>query len=110
MNIDHRMIYFATLAATRPKPGTKIKKVYSFEVPSSTEWYFPSQFSPNFFVNIDKEIKSKIQALKKYKTELNSFPHPRSAIALDVIAKKWGTVSGFKNAEVFYLVRELSDD
>jgi len=110
VNIDHRMIYFATLAATRPKPGTKIKKVYSFEVPSSTEWYFPSQFSPNFFVNIDKEIKSKIQALKKYKTELNSFPHPRSAIALDVIAKKWGTVSGFKNAEVFYLVRELSDD
>ncbi len=110
VNIDHRMLYFATLSATRPKPGTKIKKVYSFEIPSSTEWYFPSQFSPNFFVNIDKELKVKIQALKKYKTELNSFPHPRSTTALDVIAKKWGSVCGFKNAEAFYLVREISDN
>ena len=109
VNIDHRMWYFATLAATRPKPGTKIKKVFSFEIPSSTEWYFPSQFSPNFFVNIDNELKTKIQALKKYKTELNSFPHPRSTISLNVTAKKWGSVSGFKNAEAFYLIRELSD-
>ena len=108
VNVDHRMLYFATLAATRPKLGTKIKKVYSFEVPSSTEWSFPSQFSPNFFVNIDNEIKSKIQALKKYKTEIKSFPHPRSAIALDAIAKRWGSVSGFKNAEAFSLIRELN--
>lgn len=109
VNVDHRMLYFATLAATRPKLGTKIKKVYSFEVPSSTEWYFSSQFSPNFFVNIDNEIKSKIQALKKYKTEIKSFPHPRSAIALDAIAKRWGSVSGFKNAEAFSLIRELNN-
>ena len=109
VNIDHRMLYFATLSATRPKPGTKIKKVYSFEIPSSTEWHFPSQFSPNFFVNIDDEIKTKIQALKKYKTELNKFPHPRSIIALDAISKKWGSVCGFKNAEAFYLIRELSN-
>ena len=109
VNIDHRMLYNATLAATRPKFKSKIKKVYSFEVPSSTEWYFPSQFSPNFFVNIDNEIKSKILALKKYKTELNQFPHPRSTIALDAIAKKWGSVSGFKHAEAFTLIRELND-
>jgi len=110
VNIDHRVLYLATLAATRPKPGTKIKKVFSFETPSSTEWYFPSQFTPNYFVNIDNEIKSKINALKKYKTELNTFPHPRSTVALDAIAKKWGSVSGFKNAEAFYLVRELKDN
>ncbi|MBL77200.1 MAG: GlcNAc-PI de-N-acetylase [Chloroflexi bacterium] len=109
VNIDHRMLYNATLAATRPKFKSKIKKVYSFEVPSSTEWYFPSQFSPNFFVNIDNEIKSKILALKKYKTELNQFPHPRSTIALDAIGKKWGSVSGFKHAEAFTLIRELND-
>ena len=93
----------------RPKSKSKIKRVYSFEVPSSTEWYFPSQFSPNFFVNIDNEIKSKITALKKYKTELNKFPHPRSTIALDAIAKKWGSVSGYNNAEAFTLIRELTD-
>ena len=109
VNVDHRMLYHATLAATRPKSKSKIKRVYSFEVPSSTEWYFPSQFSPNFFVNIDNEIKSKINALKKYKTELNKFPHPRSIMALDAIAKKWGSVSGYNNAEAFTLIRELTD-
>ena len=109
VNVDHRMLYNATLAATRPKFKSKIKRVYSFEVPSSTEWYFPSQFSPNFFVNIDNEFNSKINALKKYKTELNQFPHPRSAIALDAITKKWGSVSGYKHAEAFTLIRELND-
>ncbi len=109
VNVDHRKLYLTTLAATRPKPGTKIKKVFSFEVPSSTEWFFPSQFSPNVFVNIEKELKAKKDALQKYKSEVNNFPHPRSIEALDVIAKKWGTVSGFKSAEAFYLVREISD-
>ncbi len=109
VNVDHRKIYSATLTATRPKPGIKIKKVYSFEVPSSTEWFFPSQFSPNVFVNIEKELKIKKEALQKYKSEINDFPHPRSIEALDVIAKKWGTVSGFKSAEAFYLVRELNN-
>ncbi len=70
---------------------------------------FPSQFSPNVFVNIEKELKAKKDALQKYKSEVNNFPHPRSIEALDVIAKKWGTVSGFKSAEAFYLVREISD-
>ena len=47
--------------------------------------------------------------LQKYKSEVNNFPHPRSIEALDVIAKKWGTVSGFKSAEAFYLLRELNN-
>ena len=109
VNVDHRSLYLATLAATRPKKGTKIKKVYAFEIPSSTEWYFPTQFSPNTFVDISNEIKAKIQALKKYKNELEVFPHPRSIDAINSISKKWGSVSGFRNAEAFYLIRELKD-
>ena len=109
VNVDHRALYNATLTATRPKKGSKIKKVFAFEIPSSTEWYFPTQFSPNVFVNIESEIKSKIQALSKYKTELEDFPHPRSKDALESISKKWGSVSGYNNAEAFYLIRELTD-
>jgi LmbE family N-acetylglucosaminyl deacetylase len=109
VNVDHRSLYLATLTATRPKKGTKIKKVYAFEIPSSTEWYFPTQFSPNTFVDISNEIKAKIQAIKKYKNELEAFPHPRSINAISSISKKWGSVSGFSNAEAFYLIRELKD-
>ena len=52
VNVDHRMLYNATLTATRPKMSTKIKEVICFEVPSSTEWFFPSNFQPNLFQNI----------------------------------------------------------
>jgi len=107
VNIDHRICYNATLAATRPQKGTSIKQVISYEVPSSTEWYFPSSFSPNVFVDISKEISFKKRALKEYKKELRTFPHPRSIDAIDFVSKRWGSVAGFKNAEAFYLIRKL---
>ena len=77
------------------------------EIPSSTEWYFPASFSPNIFVEINKELKSKIRALLAYKNEIRNFPHPRSSEAIEIIAKRWGTVCGLKAAEAFYLVRKI---
>jgi len=108
INVDHRALYFATITATRPKKNQNVKEVFSFEVPSSTEWYFPSTFSPNVFVDIGKEIKFKLKALKAYKNEIQVFPHPRSLEAISAIGKRWGSVSGFECAEAFYLVRKIS--
>lgn len=108
INIDHRILYNATITATRPTPKCKVEDVICFEVPSSTEWYFPSSFSPNIFVDISKELPSKIKALMAYKNEIRKFPHPRSTKAIEIIAKRWGTVCGFDAAEAFYLVRKLS--
>jgi LmbE family N-acetylglucosaminyl deacetylase len=107
VNIDHRICNQATLVATRPQANTKIKQVISYEVPSSTEWYFPHSFSPNIFVDISHEINAKKNALKCYTNEIQNFPHPRSVEALDALSKKWGSVSGFKHAEAFYLLRKL---
>ncbi len=107
INIDHRICNQATLVATRPRANTKVKQVISYEVPSSTEWYFPHSFSPNIFVDISHEINAKKNALKCYTNEIQNFPHPRSVEALDAISKKWGSVSGCKNAEAFYLLRKL---
>ena len=59
VNIDHRIIYDATITATRPFSKFKVKEVISFEVPSSTEWNFPSKFSPNMFIDIKKELPIK---------------------------------------------------
>jgi len=107
VNVDHRILYNATLTATRPTPRCKVKEVISFEIPSSTEWYFPSKFSPNIFVDIEKELHQKIKAVEEFKTELRNYPHPRSTKALEMIAGRWGVVSGFKAAEAFCLVRQL---
>jgi len=110
INVDHRAIYYATITATRPSKNNNIKEVISFEVPSSTEWYFPSNFSPNIFVDITKELNAKLNALKAYTTEIRNFPHPRSVEALIAIAKRWGSVSGFRAAEAFSLVRQLKEN
>lgn len=109
INVDHKACYNATLTATRPKKNQRVKQVISFEVSSSTEWYFPTQFSPNIFIDISKEISIKIKALKAYKNEIKKFPHPRSIKAVEVISQRWGSVSGFNNAEAFSLVRQISE-
>lgn len=109
INVDHRMLYDATITATRPHSKYQVKEVISFEVPSSTEWYFPAKFSPNMFIDISKELATKIRALSAYKTEIRDFPHPRSEEGLEVIARRWGTVSGFSAAEAFCLVRQFKN-
>ena len=107
VNIDHVSCFKAVLTATRPKKNTYIKKLFSFEVPSSSEWNFTSIFTPNTFVEITGEIKNKIKALESYKDEIRDFPHPRSTKALEAIGIRWGSVSGFPIAEAFCLVRSL---
>ena len=110
INVDHRAIFNATITATRPSTRVNVRKVICFEVPSSTEWNFGDTFSPNIFVDIKRELSYKKKAIQTYKTELKKFPHPRSANSLDIIAKRWGTVSGFEASEAFELIRELDNN
>ena len=107
VNVDHQKVFASALIATRPHKNSIVQEVISYEIPSSTEWFFPSQFNPNIFVDISKEFVSKIKAIKAYKNEIREFPHPRSIEALEVITKRWGSVSGFNFAEAFRLVRML---
>jgi len=110
LNIDHRILYNSTITATRPFTKTSVKKIITFEIPSSTEWNFSENFSPNIFINIEKELSFKLKAMKAYRSEIRKFPHPRSVEGLEIIAKRWGTVSGFSAAEAFCLVREFKDN
>lgn len=110
LNIDHGITFQAVLTATRPINNCVVKKIYSFEVPSSTEWSFQkinNPFSPNIFEDISTTISRKIEAMKIYKTEIREFPHPRSEEAILSIAKRWGSVSGLKHAEAFELIRSI---
>ena len=107
VNVDHQKVFAATLVATRPHKNSNVQEVLSYEIPTSTEWFFSSQFNPNVFVDISKELASKIKAIKAYETDIREFPHPRSIEALEVITKRWGSVAGFNFAEAFRLVRML---
>lgn len=110
LNIDHTLVFRATLTATRPLPDCVVKTVYSYEVPSSTEWAMgkdSSSFQPNVFMNIEGTLELKLKAMALYEGELRAFPHPRSAEAIRVIANRWGSVSGCRSAEAFTLIRDV---
>lgn len=110
LNIDHRITFQAVLTATRTMAGTCVKRLYSFEIPSSTEWSF-GQFEPPFrpttFVDVSSTIEAKLRAMACYQGEMRSYPHPRSLEALKIIAQRWGTVAGFRAAEAFQLIRAI---
>ena len=110
LNIDHTIIQRAVLTASRPVVGCPIKKIYAFEVPSSTEWsfgQFESAFQPNVFVDITDTLETKIKALAVYESETRSFPHPRSFEAIRNNARRWGSMVGLKASEAFVLVRDV---
>jgi N-acetylglucosamine malate deacetylase 1 len=110
LNIDHGVVHRAVLTATRPMRGQAVREIYTFEVPSSTEWAFhgvqPS-FHPNVFVDVSRTLETKIDALACYESETRKFPHPRSPEALRAIAARWGSVVGCEAAEAFELVRSV---
>jgi len=110
LNVDHQIAYRATLTACRPFPGYRIKSLFSFEVPSSTEWAFGMNthvFDPNTFVDISTTMTGKLRALKAYKSELKEFPHSRSIAAVESLAKWRGASCGVEAAEAFITIRDL---
>ncbi len=62
---------------------------------------------PNYFINIENELASKIKAMKIYKNEVRKFPHPRSIENIKISAKRWGAVCGFNAAEAFEVIRKF---
>lgn len=105
VNKDHQCVYQSTLVACRPVPNQKIKELYSFSVPSSTEWNVQTRqaaFTPTVYVDIEGEYaEKKYQAMACYKTELRDYPHPRSIETLTILDKATGLQVGLKCAESF---------
>jgi LmbE family N-acetylglucosaminyl deacetylase len=110
LNMDHVITFRATLTATRPMAGGVVRAVYSYEVPSSTDWSF-QQFEPRFtpavFYDIAGHLEAKIAAMQVYESEARAFPHPRSPEALRANAQRWGSAVGCHAAEAFHCVRDL---
>jgi len=110
VNIDHRIVHDAVIAACRPQPGYFVRELVFFEVPSSTEWRPPGSgeaFSPNWHCDITATLTVKMEALQAYKSELRAFPHPRSERAIDALARWRGACVGVEAAEAFVLGRKL---
>jgi LmbE family N-acetylglucosaminyl deacetylase len=113
VNEDHRIVFRATLTATRPTPGHPVRQVLCFETPSSTDWAPPfagAAFLPNVFVDIGRTLSTKLEAMACYAhthvSEVRAYPHPRSLESLVAYARRHGIKVGVDAAEPFMLVRE----
>ena len=80
-----------------------------YETLSETHWNVPGVepiFAPNFFINIDKYINFKVEALKLYKSQINN-NNSRSPSAAKALAKFRGSQNGCSYAESFQVLRMI---
>ena len=110
LNIDHCITSKAVITALRPiKKYSFVKKIYLFEVISSTElWIWSEKFIPNYYEDIEEYIEEKKNLLHIYKTELQEWPYPRSNESLEILAKYRWIESWLKYAEAFMLYRAIN--
>jgi|SRR3989338_1384945 len=105
LNVDHQLTYRAVITATRPLASETAGEVYSFEIPSSTEWNYPLNFYPDVFFDTTNFLKLKLQAIRRYKLEIQQPVHPRSFEGIKLNAQYWGMKIGVKYAEAFKCIR-----
>lgn len=112
LNIDHRISYNAVVTASRPHSSAFVPEIYSFEVPSSTDFIPPSGFAafqPNFYFVLGEEaLAAKLRAYSSYVSEVPAFPHSRSIESLKICHAKRGIECGSLAAEAFVQVRRVA--
>jgi N-acetylglucosamine malate deacetylase 1 len=109
LNIDHKIAARAALTCFRPQPGSSVKRILAFEVPSATGWDFAdAPFVPNVFLAAEDLLDHKLRALATYRSEMRPFPHARSLESAKVRAQAWGSQVGLTAAEPFVLIRDIA--
>ena len=110
LHTDHEAIYRASLVAMRPLTKFYVSEILCYETLSETEWSPTNDhktFSPNIFVNISDFFETKIAALQHFKSQMKTFPHPRSTEAITALAKFRGSTVNLHYAEAFTLERNI---
>jgi len=107
LNVDHKMVYNATMTVFRPQRGRKID-IYSYYVPSSTDYNPLSNFMGNIYFEVSDFVEKKMACLETvYEDEMRDYPHTRSYENLRNLMKVWGSEVGVRYAEKFQLIRGI---
>ncbi|MBI2010388.1 MAG: PIG-L family deacetylase [Candidatus Chisholmbacteria bacterium] len=106
LNVDHQIAHRAVVTATRPFLRN-VTAVYAFSVPEATMYVPENDFQPNYYVDISKTLKLKIEAMNLYSTEQRQKPHVRSSEGIKTVAAYYGFMSGLGYAEAFRLLRKI---
>ena len=108
-HIDHRTVFDCAMVNTRPNKKNYPKLVLSYETLSETHWNAPHiepNFTPDFFIDISATIKTKLDALNCYKSQIKK-NKSRSLDSIKALAKFRGSQNGCEFAEAFKLIRAI---
>mgnify|MGYP001349465664 FL=1 len=109
-NYDHRIVFEATMTASRPGINQNINSIYTYEVPSATDDYnkhLGEIFNPNCIVNSTKYFDLKLKILKKcYSSEMRKFPNSRSLKSIKNLAIYRGSQNNMPLSESFTLIKK----
>ena len=107
-HIDHRTVFDSAIVACRPLNKKSPKNVLLYETLSETHWNVANvepAFQPNLFININKTIEDKIEALKMYRSQIKKSTPSRSIEAAKSLAQFRGSQNNCEYAEAFQVVR-----
>jgi N-acetylglucosamine malate deacetylase 1 len=111
LNIDHVIAHKAVITACRPQPGFCVNRIFSFEIPSSTEWQLigvSAVFQPNWYEDVTDTFSLKMKALGVYELEMREWPHSRSQESVQYLAKWRGSSVGREALEAFTVLRIIN--
>jgi LmbE family N-acetylglucosaminyl deacetylase len=107
---DHRQVFDACMVALRPLVSRKyLRQILCYETVSETHWsaaYIELFFEPQLWVDISNHLSTKLEAMRRYKSQLRQEPDARSLEAISSLAKWRGSIVGMHAAECFVVVRE----
>ncbi len=110
IHLDHQYSALSALVASRPHQPFAPRVVYAYETLSETNWnapYVTPAFVPNTYIDISPYLERKIEAMKAYASQIQSFPHERSEEALRALATLRGSTVSCFAAEAFVLHRQI---
>ena len=107
LNIDHKLVAKASFTVFRPQSG-KDCELYSYFVPSSTDYNPVTGFNANTYFKLSKvDIEKKLEALEVYEKEMRNYPHSRSYKNVKNLSKVWGSEIGYEFSEKFVNLRTV---
>lgn len=112
MQQDHKMVVDAAMVALRPKYEHVVKRIYAYETLSETGWDIPNtvnEFIPTVYEDISDTLGKKLDAMRRFRSQLTDYPAARSLGAIEALAKYRGATVNMMAAEAFTLIREIKE-
>ena len=110
IHLDHQLVFQSSLVAARPHGPVYPKRLLCYETLSETNWNAPHVtpgFTPNLFVDIEKTLERKLEAMSAFSSQTYDPPHERSLNALRALATLRGATVHLHAAEAFMQLRQV---